>query len=125
MAAAEYNATVVQRIELAPGLIILGIAPDTLHPEFKAGQYVVLGLKASEPRIDEADPDQLAYRPADGEAPASGEAPGMSGCASLSPRYVVERSICRLLLPSYFSATASPVAPLPSIFGTIKAAMCL
>ena len=76
MAAAEYNATVVQRIELAPGLIILGIAPDTLHPEFKAGQYVVLGLKASEPRIDEADPDQLAYRPADGEAPASGEAPG-------------------------------------------------
>ena len=74
MAAAEYNATVVQRIELAPGLIILGIAPDTLHPEFKAGQYVVLGLKASAPRIDEADTDELAYRPADGEVPATGEA---------------------------------------------------
>jgi ferredoxin--NADP+ reductase len=74
MAAAEYNATVAQRIELAPGLIILRIIPDTPRFEFKAGQYVVLGLRASEPRIDEAEPDQLAYRPADGEAPASGEA---------------------------------------------------
>src|ERR1035437_4270883 len=63
MAAAEYNATVAQRVELAPGLIILRIVPDAPQFEFKAGQYVVLGLKASEPRIDEAEPDELATRP--------------------------------------------------------------
>lgn len=75
MAAADYNATVAQRIELAPGLIILRVVPDTLRLEFKAGQYVVLGLKASEPRIDEAEPDELAYRPAGaGEAEAGGDA---------------------------------------------------
>jgi len=51
--AAEYNATVVSRVEVAPGLIILRIAPDKLPFEFKSGQYVVLGMKASEPRIEE------------------------------------------------------------------------
>jgi ferredoxin--NADP+ reductase len=73
MAAAEYNATVAQRVELAPGLIILRIVPDQPRFGFKAGQYVVLGLKASEPRIDEAELDQLAFRPAPGET-AAGEA---------------------------------------------------
>ncbi|MGA2512586.1 MAG: ferredoxin--NADP reductase [Candidatus Limnocylindrales bacterium] len=53
--AAEYNATVSSRVEVAPGLIILRVAPDRLPFEFKAGQYVVLGLKASEPRIDESE----------------------------------------------------------------------
>jgi ferredoxin--NADP+ reductase len=55
--AAEYNATVVSRVEVAPGLIILRVAPDKLPFEFKSGQYVVLGLKASEPRIDESEAD--------------------------------------------------------------------
>jgi ferredoxin--NADP+ reductase len=55
--AAEYNATVVSRVEVAPGLVILRVAPDNLPFEFKSGQYVVLGLKASEPRIDEAEAD--------------------------------------------------------------------
>jgi ferredoxin--NADP+ reductase len=55
--AAEYNATVVSRVEVAPGLIILRVAPDKLPFEFRAGQYVVLGLKASEPRVDEAEAD--------------------------------------------------------------------
>jgi ferredoxin--NADP+ reductase len=54
--AAEYNATVASRVEVAPGLIILRVVPDKLPFEFRAGQYVVLGLKASEPRVDEADP---------------------------------------------------------------------
>jgi ferredoxin--NADP+ reductase len=49
--AAEYNATVVSRVEVAPGLIILRVAPDKLPFEFKSGQYVVLGMKASEPRV--------------------------------------------------------------------------
>jgi ferredoxin/flavodoxin---NADP+ reductase len=55
--AADYNATVVSRVEVAPGLVILRVAPDKLPFEFKSGQYVVLGLKASEPRIDEAESD--------------------------------------------------------------------
>jgi ferredoxin--NADP+ reductase len=53
--AVEYNATVSSRVEVAPGLIILRVAPDKLPFEFKAGQYVVLGLKPSEPRIYEAE----------------------------------------------------------------------
>jgi ferredoxin--NADP+ reductase len=53
--AADYNATVSSRVEVAPGLVILRVAPDNLPFEFKAGQYVVLGLKASEPRIDESE----------------------------------------------------------------------
>jgi ferredoxin--NADP+ reductase len=53
--APEYNATVSSRVEVAPGLVILRVAPDKLPFEFKAGQYVVLGLKASEPRIAEFD----------------------------------------------------------------------
>jgi ferredoxin--NADP+ reductase len=53
--AAEYNATVSSRVEVAPGLIILRVAPDKLPFEFRSGQYVVLGLKASEPRIDESE----------------------------------------------------------------------
>jgi ferredoxin--NADP+ reductase len=56
--AAEYNATVSSRVEVAPGLVILRIAPDKLPFEFKSGQYVVLGLKASEPRIDESEGDE-------------------------------------------------------------------
>jgi ferredoxin/flavodoxin---NADP+ reductase len=54
---AEYNATVVSRTEVAPGLVIMRIAPDKLPFEFRAGQYVVLGLKATEPRVAEAEPD--------------------------------------------------------------------
>jgi ferredoxin--NADP+ reductase len=53
--AADYNATVSGRVEVAPGLIILRIVPDKLPFEFKSGQYVVLGVKASVPRVDEAE----------------------------------------------------------------------
>jgi len=55
--AAEYNATVSSRVEVAPGLVIMRIAPDNLPFEFKSGQYVVLGLKASAPRLDESEND--------------------------------------------------------------------
>ena len=55
--AAEYNATVSSRVEVAPGLVILRVAPDNLPFQFTSGQYVVLGLKASEPRIDESESD--------------------------------------------------------------------
>ena len=55
--AAEYNATVVGRVEAAPGLMSLRIAPDKLPFDFEPGQYVVLGLKAGEPRVEEAEVD--------------------------------------------------------------------
>jgi ferredoxin--NADP+ reductase len=73
--AAEYNATVSSRVEVAPGLVILRVVPDKLPFEFKAGQYVVLGLKASEPRIDESERDGAADM-TPGGAPEAGAAAG-------------------------------------------------
>lgn len=55
MPALEYNATVVQRVEIAPGLVILRVVPDDRDFIFEAGQYTVLGLKRKEPRVMEAD----------------------------------------------------------------------
>jgi len=73
--AAEYNATVSSRVEVAPGLVIMRVAPDRLPFEFKAGQYVVLGLKASEPRIDEAESED-AGRAAVAVTPEAGTIEG-------------------------------------------------
>ena len=66
----ELNAVVSQRIEVAPGLIILRVVPDGWHlPEFKPGQFAVLGLPASATRCAFADseepppdPDKLVRR---------------------------------------------------------------
>lgn len=64
-----YSATVTQRIEIAPGLIILRVVPDDPLFRFEAGQYTVLGMKVKEPRIageDEGDvpqdPERLIKR---------------------------------------------------------------
>ncbi len=72
--AAEYNATVVGRVEVAPGLVIMRVAPDKLPFEFKSGQYVVLGLKASEPRIDEAEAEGYGIEASDAADSAEAEA---------------------------------------------------
>jgi ferredoxin--NADP+ reductase len=72
--APEYNATVSSRVEVAPGLVILRVAPDKLPFEFKAGQYVVLGLKASELRIAEFDAEPLSVVSRTEEAPRTGAA---------------------------------------------------
>lgn len=57
----DYNATVSGRVEVAPGLIILRVVPDKLPFEFKAGQYVVLGVRASVPRYGEdGEPEEPA-----------------------------------------------------------------
>ena len=82
--AAEYNATVSSRVEVAPGLVIMRVAPDRLPFEFKAGQYVVLGLKASEPRIDEAEAEAPSVLATGAVAPAGGAAvaPGAAGVAA-------------------------------------------
>jgi ferredoxin--NADP+ reductase len=70
--AAEYNATVSSRVEVAPGLVIMRVVPDKLPFEFKAGQYVVLGLKASEPRLEEFEAEALAVVSSTVEAPHTG-----------------------------------------------------
>jgi len=47
----EYNATVIQRVDVAPGLMILRVVPDQLPFCFEAGQYTVIGLKQGAPRV--------------------------------------------------------------------------
>lgn len=67
---AEPNAVVIDRSEVAAGLIILRVAPDGWElPDWRAGQFTVLGLPGSAPRTpmsdteDEApDPDKLIRR---------------------------------------------------------------
>ena len=57
--AAKLNAVVTQRTEVAPGLIILQVAPDGWElPDFTPGQYTVLGLPGSAPRDPGTDPEE-------------------------------------------------------------------
>ncbi len=52
----ELNAVVTERIEAAPGLIVLRVAPDDWElPEFTPGQFAVLGLSPEAPRCELAD----------------------------------------------------------------------
>jgi ferredoxin--NADP+ reductase len=54
----KLNARLLQRTEVAPGLLIVQVAPDGWElPEFEPGQYTVLGLPGSAPRCAGADPD--------------------------------------------------------------------
>lgn len=59
----EYNATVAQRVEIAPGLMILRVVPDQLPFRFEAGQYTVLGLKQSAPRAPGSEPEVILDGP--------------------------------------------------------------
>jgi len=67
----QMNAVVSKFREVAPGLIILQIQPDEWElPNFKPGQYIVIGLPGSAERIwvsDEEevspDPDKIIKRP--------------------------------------------------------------
>jgi len=55
----ELNAVVTQRIDLAPGLMVLRITPETGPvPVFQPGQFAVVGLPASAPRTPLADPEE-------------------------------------------------------------------
>jgi ferredoxin--NADP+ reductase len=56
---AKLNAVVTHRMEVAPGLIILRVAPVGWKlPEFTSGQYVVLGLPGAALRCPDSDPEQ-------------------------------------------------------------------
>jgi ferredoxin--NADP+ reductase len=55
---AELNAIVTQRVDFAPDLMILRVAPDGWElPVFKPGQYCLLGLPPSAPRAANAGPE--------------------------------------------------------------------
>lgn len=53
----ELNATVIHRSEVTHGLFIIRVKPDFEVPEFRAGQYAVLGLPGSAPRVADSDPE--------------------------------------------------------------------
>jgi ferredoxin--NADP+ reductase len=63
------NATVATRQEINHGLLVLRVQPDEPLPPFRPGQYAVLGLPGSAPRISladreepRADPERLIKR---------------------------------------------------------------
>lgn len=57
MSETALNAVVSQRIEEAPGLLILRIAPDGWAlPAFRPGQFAVLGLPPEAPKYPMSDP---------------------------------------------------------------------
>jgi ferredoxin--NADP+ reductase len=56
-----YNATVIQKILMTPNLMTLRVRPDEELADFKPGQYTVLGLKNSEARLEESQPDKTTY----------------------------------------------------------------
>lgn len=58
-----YNATVIGREEINPQLLILRVKPDAPLFEFKPGQFAVLGMLGSAPRVIEAAPEDPAPKP--------------------------------------------------------------
>lgn len=60
----ELNAIVSQRIEVAPGLMVLRVVPDGWDlGDFKAGQFAVLGLPGSAGRYALSDAEEEASVP--------------------------------------------------------------
>ncbi len=58
-----YNATVVGREEINPQLVILRVRPDADLFEFKPGQFAVLGLLGSAPRVPDSLPEDTPCEP--------------------------------------------------------------
>ena len=64
MAQQALNAVIQQRIEVAPGLIVVRVAPDGWQlPEFRAGQFAVLGLAPDAPRCKNSDSEEEPPKP--------------------------------------------------------------
>jgi len=60
----ELNAKVIERMEFSPGSFILRVAPEGWElPDFKPGQYSVLGLFGSASRTAMADPESEDMEP--------------------------------------------------------------
>ncbi|NGZ29601.1 MAG: ferredoxin--NADP reductase [Magnetococcales bacterium] len=60
-----YNATLQERIHVAPGLAIFRILPDEFPIPFTPGQFTILGLMRSSPRLPEAEEEEPPTRPGD------------------------------------------------------------
>ncbi len=64
MAKQDLNAVVQQRFEVAPGLMILRVAADGWGlPDFKPGQFAVLGLPPNAPRCHGSDTEEEPPKP--------------------------------------------------------------
>ena len=63
VATSPYNATVIGREIIHPELIVLRVRPDAALFDFKPGQFAVLGLQGSAPRVPEATPEEPASEP--------------------------------------------------------------
>lgn len=63
----EYNATVTMRVDLAPGTMVLRVKLDGGPFDYEPGQYTVLGLYRSSPRVAETgeDSSRLQQQPHD------------------------------------------------------------
>lgn len=59
-----YNATLIGREEVNPQLLVARVQPDGPVFEFKPGQFAVLGLLGSEPRVAEAVAEEVRPDPA-------------------------------------------------------------
>lgn len=60
----EPNAVVTQKIEVAPGLMVIRVVPDGWDlPEFLPGQFAVLGLPPDADRSDLADVEDAPTKP--------------------------------------------------------------
>ena len=59
MAKRAFNAVVAQKSEIAPGLMIVRVVADGWElPDFTPGQFAVLGLPGTAPRVPEADAEE-------------------------------------------------------------------
>ena len=58
-----YNATVIGREEIHPELIVLRVRPDDKLFDFKPGQFAVLGLPGTAPRVPDAEPENPVAEP--------------------------------------------------------------
>jgi ferredoxin--NADP+ reductase len=64
MGTSELNAVVMQKVEHAPGLMTMRVAPAGWElPDFTPGQYVVLALPGAAPRCPTSDPDSKPLDP--------------------------------------------------------------
>jgi ferredoxin--NADP+ reductase len=64
LALPELNAVVTQKIEVAPGLMVIRVVPDGWElPEFAPGQFAVLGLPPEASRSSLADDEDEPVKP--------------------------------------------------------------
>lgn len=59
----NYNATLIERIEITPDLLILRIKPDAPVAPFQAGQYVAIGLRGDSKRPAHFPPEEITVDP--------------------------------------------------------------